>query len=200
MGHAGGEQYLPGSKIKKTTKCAIPLLIGCSSGTLQNCGDFEPHGNVLNYLVAGWYVLHLLNSVTPFAFFHTNHRCSSPSIAGNLWDVTDKDIDRFSKTMLSHWGIQLEAGSRDSDPGTSQVPGGSALNGTATARTPRTRSKPSVASSLPSRSSTSSRLSVSSTAKSLVRAVAESRDACILKYLNGAAPVVYGIPCYLTNK
>ena len=32
---------------------------------------------------------------------------------------------------------------------------------------------------------------------SVVRAVAESRDICKLKYLNGAAPVVYGIPFYL---
>jgi separase len=32
---------------------------------------------------------------------------------------------------------------------------------------------------------------------SLVAAVAASRDACKLKYLTGAAPVVYGIPFYL---
>ena len=32
---------------------------------------------------------------------------------------------------------------------------------------------------------------------SLVTAVAQSRDSCKLKYLTGAAPVVYGIPFYL---
>lgn len=32
---------------------------------------------------------------------------------------------------------------------------------------------------------------------SVVAAVAESRDSCKLKYLTGAAPVVYGIPFYL---
>ena len=32
---------------------------------------------------------------------------------------------------------------------------------------------------------------------SIVAAVAESRDSCKLKYLTGAAPVVYGIPFYL---
>ncbi|KAF5368828.1 hypothetical protein D9758_003030 [Tetrapyrgos nigripes] len=32
---------------------------------------------------------------------------------------------------------------------------------------------------------------------SLIKAVAESRDVCKLKYLTGAAPVVYGIPFYL---
>lgn len=32
---------------------------------------------------------------------------------------------------------------------------------------------------------------------SVVSAVAQSRDSCKLKYLTGAAPVVYGIPFYL---
>lgn len=32
---------------------------------------------------------------------------------------------------------------------------------------------------------------------SLVTAVGRSRDVCKLKYLTGAAPVVYGIPFYL---
>jgi separase len=32
---------------------------------------------------------------------------------------------------------------------------------------------------------------------SLVTAVAQSREVCKLKYLTGAAPVVYGIPFYL---
>lgn len=32
---------------------------------------------------------------------------------------------------------------------------------------------------------------------SMVTAVAQSRDVCKLKYLTGAAPVVYGIPFYL---
>jgi len=32
---------------------------------------------------------------------------------------------------------------------------------------------------------------------SIVKAVAEAREACKLKYLTGAAPVIYGIPFYL---
>lgn len=32
---------------------------------------------------------------------------------------------------------------------------------------------------------------------SVVAAVAQSRESCKLKYLTGAAPVVYGIPFYL---
>ena len=34
-------------------------------------------------------------------------------------------------------------------------------------------------------------------ALSLDQAVAQSRDSCILRYLKGAAPVVYGVPVYL---
>ena len=32
---------------------------------------------------------------------------------------------------------------------------------------------------------------------SIVKALAEAREVCKLKYLTGAAPVVYGIPFYL---
>jgi separase len=39
----------------------------------------------------------------------------------------------------------------------------------------------------------------SNNSKSLVQAVAESRNQCKLSYLIGAAPVVYGIPVYLKN-
>lgn len=35
---------------------------------------------------------------------------------------------------------------------------------------------------------------------SLTRAIADSREVCTLKYLNGAAPVVYGIPVRFTCK
>ena len=32
---------------------------------------------------------------------------------------------------------------------------------------------------------------------SLVKAASIAREKCKLKFLNGAAPVIYGIPCYL---
>ena len=32
---------------------------------------------------------------------------------------------------------------------------------------------------------------------SLAEALAEARDDCTLKYLNGAAPVIYGVPIFL---
>lgn len=73
----------------------------------------------------------------------------SPSLVANLWDVTDKDIDKFAFSVFRKTGI----------------------------------AEPEAASSSPS-----------PPPLSLTAAVAQSRDVCNLRYLNGAAPVVYGIP------
>lgn len=66
----------------------------------------------------------------------------SPAIVANLWDVTDKDIDRFSDSLLKQW--------LDSD---AQL--------------------------------------------SLPEALCRSRQACKLKYLIGASPVLYGLPLHV---
>jgi separase len=123
FGHGGGEHYIKAKTIRKLDRCAVTCLMGCSSGSLKDAGEFEPHGTPTNYLLAG-----------------------CPAILANLWDVTDKDIDKFTKDVFEKWGL---------------VPGGGGQG------------------------------------KSLVEAVATAREKCIMKYLNGAAPVVYGIPAYL---
>ncbi|KAH9290839.1 hypothetical protein KI387_034956, partial [Taxus chinensis] len=86
FGHGSGEQYIPERNIKRLDYCAAAVLMGCSSGRLSCRGDYEPVGVPLSYLMAG-----------------------CPSIIANLWDVTDGDIDRFSKVLLHSW---LEAKSR----------------------------------------------------------------------------------------
>jgi separase len=58
----------------------VTLLFGCSSGRLKGSGEYEPEGNVLNYLLAG-----------------------CPAVVANLWDVTDKDLDLFSKELMDSW-------------------------------------------------------------------------------------------------
>ena len=60
----------------------------------------------------------------------------------NLWDVTDKDIDAFTLSMFSKWGLIDEDGEK--------------IN--------------------------------------IAEAVRLSREVCILKYLNGSAPIIYGLP------
>lgn len=53
--------------------------MGCSSAHLHPMGAFEPTGACLSYLASG-----------------------SPALVGNLWDVTDKDIDRFTASLVGH--------------------------------------------------------------------------------------------------
>lgn len=80
---------------------------------------------------------------------------ASPCLVVNLWDVTDKDIDKFAQSVFNRLKLEPE---------------------TVKAR----KQGKNVGSGV-----------------SVVRAVAESRDVCKLKYLTGAAPIVYGIPFYL---
>lgn len=75
---------------------------------------------------------------------------SSPTLVANLWDVTDKDIDKFSQSVFDKLSLNSMKEKRSGNNKTS-----------------------------------------------IVAAVAQSRDSCKLKYLTGAAPVVYGIPFYL---
>jgi separase len=69
---------------------ATLILMGCSSGRLVSVNRkythsvdhqiplyYEPEGVALSYLCAG-----------------------APCVVGNLWDVTDRDIDRYSTTLL----------------------------------------------------------------------------------------------------
>ena len=99
----------------------------------------------------------------------------SPALVATLWDVTDKDIDRFSHALLKRWGLL---------PTTSTFPSSS---------TSRAKGKGHERTTKATEASGSD----STGPVSLVEAAARGREACILRYLNGAAPVVYGIPVYL---
>ena len=153
FGHGSGGQYIRSRTIKKLEKCAVALLMGCSSGALTEAGEFEPYGTPMSYMHAG-----------------------CPAMLATLWDVTDKDIDRFSHTVLEKWGLfegrQLCASSSPMKKGAKQRGKGRAKDAEKVERDERK-------------------------SISLDQAVAQSRDSCILRYLNGAAPVVYGVPVYL---
>jgi len=130
FGHGGAEQYIRSQTIKQLPRCAVTMLWGCSSGMLHDQGDFHPTGTPYAYLIAG-----------------------CPALLANLWDVTDKDIDKLALDLFVKTGLQRP----------SSAPEQSDENAT--------------------------RLSMT-----LTGALALSRSVCQLKYLNGAAPVVYGIP------
>lgn len=79
-GHNAGEQFLSPDTVQTYRRCPVALLIGCSSGRLAEQGDFEPYGPILAYLQGG-----------------------SAAALGNLWHVTDADIDRFTLALLDAW-------------------------------------------------------------------------------------------------
>jgi len=95
-GHGGGQGCLSKSKVDKMIAVnagsfdnATLILMGCSSGKLVSVNTkgmdyfdqvpihYEPEGIALSYLCAG-----------------------SPCVVGNLWDVTDRDIDKYCITLL----------------------------------------------------------------------------------------------------
>ncbi|SMN17975.1 similar to Saccharomyces cerevisiae YGR098C ESP1 Separase [Maudiozyma saulgeensis] len=123
IGHGGGEQYARNKEIKRQHNVAPSFLLGCSSAAMKYYGHLEPTGVIYSYLLGG-----------------------CPLVVGNLWDVTDKDIDKFTMSVFEKIGLIKN-----------------------------------VANSLES-------------GASINDAVEESRDICNLKYLNGIAPVVYGLP------
>lgn len=91
LGHGGCEEYITMSSLigSSFTGKKVPpaLLIGCSSASLTQMGYLESHGNVYNWLTAG-----------------------SPMVVVNLWDVTDKDIDKFSLSVFDLWGLSGSTG------------------------------------------------------------------------------------------
>ena len=80
IGHGSGAQYIPRHEIQKLENRAATLLMGCSSESLSLNGQYTPQGTHLSYLSAG-----------------------SAVMVVNLWEATDKDIDRFGKVMLDTW-------------------------------------------------------------------------------------------------
>ncbi|BGP15795.1 separin protein [Rhodosporidiobolus nylandii] len=129
FGHGGAEQYIRSQTIRHLPRCAVTMLWGCSSGMLKEQGDFDPVGTPYHYMVAG-----------------------CPALVANLWDVTDKDIDKLAFAVLRKTGVAPpESGELKTPP------------------------------------------------LSLTAAVASSRDVCNLRYLNGAAVVVYGIPVWFSS-
>ena len=98
-GHGGGEKAFSRSQVEELMTAredgirgcrAAVVLSGCSSGKLQSVNTpkenpsgqlhamhYEPEGIALSYLFAG-----------------------APCVVGNLWDVTDRDIDRYCLALL----------------------------------------------------------------------------------------------------
>ncbi|KAI1158708.1 peptidase family C50-domain-containing protein [Nemania serpens] len=150
FGHGSGSQYIRGRTIRQLEKCrAVALLMGCSSASLTHVGQFEPYGPIRDYMLAG-----------------------SPAVVGTLWDVTDRDIDRFAGAVFEEWGLFP----RGTFPG----------DGKAARRGGKGKAPAATAAAAQGKHG------------SLVEAVAKARtEACRFKYITAAAVCVYGIPVYI---
>jgi len=176
FGHGSGSQYIRPRAIKKLAQCPTTWLMGCSSSAVTDNGGFEPSGMVLAYLLAG-----------------------APAVVGTLWDVTDRDCDRASVKAGELWGLweamvqEEKLGKGKGRKGDVEV---ARKEGSMKKR--RGRRKETMGTGAEGAKAASDD-GADSEKCSLVEAVTRSRDVCYLRYLNGAAFVVYGIPVYLVD-
>lgn len=200
FGHGAGSQYIRPRTIKKLDKCsAVVWLMGCSSGAVTEYGELEPQAVPLAYLSAG---NKASSSPEEEKTPENNSKCLS--VVATLWDVTDKDIDRFSLTVGEEWGLWSPAAEPAKLPSkTPKKRDRLVVAPTTPQRAPKTPGKTPRAlktpggAKTPARNRSRSAVRDKSVKLSLAAAVSRSRDACYLRYLNGAAPVVYGVPVYL---
>lgn len=81
-GHGGGEAVVPPRRLATSaSRVPISILMGCSSGRLERySAGAESGGTAIEYLLAG-----------------------SPAVVANMWDVSDRDIDRLTGSLLENW-------------------------------------------------------------------------------------------------
>lgn len=191
FGHGSGAQYVRSKSVRRLYPgregsgqkpgCATAFLFGCSSVHLSDNGVYEPSGMLASYLTAG-----------------------APAVVGMLWDVTDKDCDRFAVKAGELWGLWPETKEEASPPKTAKRSKGKGkvaqlVADVECARGPVTehKGKESVGQSIEEGDHVECTHMQSRRGVGLDEAVREARKACVLRYLNGAAAVVYGIPAFL---
>ena len=148
--------------------------MGCSSGSLTLNGCYVPQGTPLSYLLAG-----------------------SPAIVANLWDVTDKDIDRFGRAMLDSWLKERLGTSSSCDKCnllSEELEALSLRGRKGNAKKKVSRKKLAEASEQDlSTDCCDHRPKIGSF-------MGQAREACTLPFLIGASPVCYGVPTGIRNK
>ncbi|OMO93770.1 Peptidase C50, separase [Corchorus olitorius] len=96
----------------------------------------------------------------------------SPVTIANLWEVTDKDIDRFGKAVFYAWLRErmklADCSQMVKEFETMKIKG---RKGNSRKNVPSSDHRPKIGSS-----------------------VCGARDSCTLRFLNGASPVCYGVP------
>jgi len=204
FGHGAGSQYIRPRTVRKLDRCSeVVWLMGCSSGAVTEYGELEPQAVPLAYLLAGRKSRRPPGAENDSAQVseqsEPNSKCLS--IVATLWDVTDKDIDRFSLAVGEEWGLWPASSEPSMLPAKTPKKRHRMLAPSTPQQVPKTPKTPKVKKTpAPAKTPSCSRSRLRQNEArdvSLTEAVARSRDACYLRYLNGAAPVVYGIPVYL---
>ncbi|KAK3070808.1 separin protein [Teratosphaeriaceae sp. CCFEE 6253] len=195
FGHGAGSQYIRPRTIERLGSCSeVVWLMGCSSGAVTEYGELEPSAVPFAYLRAG------ASGESKTTCGGDDHGAVSSkkclAVVATLWDVTDKDIDRFSLALGEDWGLwptseESKLPTKTPKKRERLVAPSTPLQVPKTPRMAKARKTPAKTQSY-NRPRTDG-----GQKRSLAEAVAKSRDACYLRYLNGAAPVVYGVPVYL---
>ncbi|KAK3273337.1 hypothetical protein CYMTET_18414, partial [Cymbomonas tetramitiformis] len=175
FGHGGGERFVPPQALWQRDRCAATLLMGCSSGRLKALGDYEPLGVPLAYLAAGGVL-----------------------VVANLWDVTDRDIDRFSSSVLHQW-LGRPAPAPDAAPSSRTGEGAQKAGRTAweTSRARAAGKKGRGKEAAPEIDDTCSTPDVAGDGQPMCTAVSSARSVCRMPFLVGASPVCYGLPAII---
>ncbi|KAH7299924.1 hypothetical protein KP509_24G035800 [Ceratopteris richardii] len=172
FGHGSGDQYLSERRMRKMDRCAAALLMGCSSGRLHPQGDYEPVGVPLWYLMAG-----------------------CPTAISNLWDVTDGDIDRFSRVLLQNW---LVSGHRRPEAtGSVNTHMQKSVRGECHKGKRRGHK---LCMAVKGSGGPTLNVTVHDSGIRTASNIGEGRNACRLPNLIGASPVCYGIPTFVRRK
>ncbi|XP_037451889.1 separase-like isoform X2 [Triticum dicoccoides] len=177
FGHGSGSQYVSGKEIEKLDNCAAALLMGCSSGTLHCKGAYAPQGAPLSYLFAG-----------------------SPSVIANLWDVSDKDIDRFSKALLNSWLQENVTAAKNCSkccPLTQEFES-MTIAAKDNVRSRRKGSQARKQQQTVEMGGSSSCCNCGH--RRIASHISEARRACRLPLMIGASPVCYGVPTIIRKK
>lgn len=129
-------------------------------------------------------------------------RCAgAPAVVANLWDVTDRDIDRYCLALLHKWlGVGTGAGA-EGGSGSGLARSTMAGKGQAQQAGGKRTGKEGLRGVAQKAAETDEAVcgvgegqGEVAGGSSLGRAVAVSRAACKLPHLIGAAPVCYGLP------
>lgn len=158
----------------------LPLLFGCSSAHLHIPGIFNAHGTPVSYLIAG-----------------------APAVLGSLWDVTDGDCDAFATETLEAWGLFGRGACCVDVKGKGK--GKAGRRGADVRRAQRAKENEEGGNGGDGSGGRGRRVEDGWGEERfgimcLSEAAARGRRKCYLRYLNGAAMVVYGVPVVLGER